>query len=159
MEQDELISKSQLKRDHHALQALGAKLVKLSEVQLSKLPLTERSREAIAAAYRLKHGPLQRQLRHLAHVLEDEDQEALRNTLAELEAPTQQASRRFHELERWRESLLSEGSPAIDKLLVMYSQIERARVSMLVHAAKSSLPREATQGARLLFKYLSENVK
>ncbi|HMN79030.1 MAG TPA: DUF615 domain-containing protein, partial [Burkholderiaceae bacterium] len=50
---DEPPSKSQRKRDSHALQALGERLVALSDEQLRRVPLTEPLAEAIALARRV----------------------------------------------------------------------------------------------------------
>ena len=50
-------SKSQRKRDAHALQALGVQLVALSAAQLARLELPEALLEAIVAAQRVRsHG-------------------------------------------------------------------------------------------------------
>ena len=56
-------SKSQRKRDAHALQALGVQLVVLSTVQLARLDLPETLHEAVLAVQRIRsHGARTRQL-------------------------------------------------------------------------------------------------
>ena len=51
------LSKSQRKRDAHALQALGVQLVALSMTQLVRLDLPEPLHEAVLAAQRMRaHG-------------------------------------------------------------------------------------------------------
>ena len=56
-------SKTQRKRDAHALQALGVQLVVLSTVQLARLDLPETLHEAVLAVQRIRsHGARTRQL-------------------------------------------------------------------------------------------------
>jgi ribosome-associated protein len=56
-------SKSQRKRDAHALQALGVQLVALSAAQLARLGLPEALHEAVLAAQRMRsHGARTRQM-------------------------------------------------------------------------------------------------
>jgi ribosome-associated protein len=58
-------SKSQRKRDAHAIQALGVQLVALSAVQLARLDLPEALHEAVVAAQRMRaHGARTRQLQY-----------------------------------------------------------------------------------------------
>mgnify|MGYP002621429492 CR=1 FL=1 len=56
-EQDDEKSKSQVKRELHALQDLGKRLTELKPAQLERLPLTDKLRLALAEAHRvLKTG-------------------------------------------------------------------------------------------------------
>jgi ribosome-associated protein len=56
-------SKTQRKRDAHALQTLGIQLVALSAAQLARLDLPETLHEAVLAAQRMRaHGARTRQL-------------------------------------------------------------------------------------------------
>jgi ribosome-associated protein len=60
---EEWVSKSQAKRDMHALQELGKKLVALNKDQLAKVPMDETLREAVDECRRLKKGEaIRRQL-------------------------------------------------------------------------------------------------
>ena len=59
-------SKSQRKRDAHALQALGVQLVALSTAQLVRLDLPEALHEAVVAAQRMRsHGAHTRQMQSI----------------------------------------------------------------------------------------------
>ena len=63
-------SKSQRKRDAHALQALGVQLVALSTAQLARLELPEALHEAVVAAQRIRsHGARSRQLQSIGKVM------------------------------------------------------------------------------------------
>ena len=63
-------SKSQRKRDAHALQTLGIQLVALSAAQLARLELPEPLHEAVLAAQRMRaHGARTRQLQYIGKVM------------------------------------------------------------------------------------------
>ena len=63
-------SKSQRKRDAHALQALGVQLVALSAAQLARLDLPEALHEAVVAAQRMRaHGARSRQMQYIGKVM------------------------------------------------------------------------------------------
>src|SRR5215510_12634169 len=63
-------SKSQRKRDAHALQTLGIQLVALSAAQLARLNLPETLHEAVLAAQRMRsHGARTRQLQFIGKVM------------------------------------------------------------------------------------------
>lgn len=152
---DDHKSKSLRKREHHALQALGSTLVTLPLALLQRIPLSELSLEAIDTARPLQRGALQRQLRRLAVLLEEEDESAIRQALAEALAPTQLATRRFHELEQRRADLITGGTAAIERLLTKYPAADRMELMRLVETARSQVPSEAVRAQRRLFKLLS----
>ena len=71
-------SKSQRKRDAHALQALGAQLVALSAAQLARLDLPEVLHEAVVAAQRMRaHGARTRQMQYIGKVIRQLEPTAL----------------------------------------------------------------------------------
>ena len=63
-------SKSQRKRDAHAVQALGVQLVALSAAQLARLDLPEALHEAVVAAQRVRaHGARTRQMQYIGKLM------------------------------------------------------------------------------------------
>ena len=63
-------SKSQRKRDAHALQTLGIQLVALSAAQLARLDLPETLHEAVLAAQRMRsHGARTRQMQYIGKLM------------------------------------------------------------------------------------------
>jgi ribosomal 50S subunit-associated protein YjgA (DUF615 family) len=78
-------SKSQRKRDAHALQALGVQLVALSAAQLAPLALPETLHEAVVAAQRMRsHGARTRQLQYIGKVMRQLEPTALSRVHAAL---------------------------------------------------------------------------
>jgi ribosomal 50S subunit-associated protein YjgA (DUF615 family) len=63
-------SKTQRKRDAHALQALGVQLVALSILQIARLDLPEALHEAVVTAQRMRsHGARTRQMQYIGKLM------------------------------------------------------------------------------------------
>jgi ribosome-associated protein len=148
-------SRSQLKREHHALQALGRELVELPDAIFRRLALPEQIREAAMTGRRLQRGALQRQLRYLGGLLAGADHAAIRAALAALQAPARGEVRRLHALEALRERLLREGDTAIAALLAQHPDADRIRLRQLVRYARREAELATTpRAARELFRFL-----
>jgi ribosome-associated protein len=79
-------SKSQRKRDAHALQTLGIQLVALSVVQLARLDLPETLHEAVVAAQRMRaHGARTRQMQYIGKLMRQLEPGVLSRVCAALE--------------------------------------------------------------------------
>jgi len=78
-------SKSQRKRDAHALQALGVQLVALSAAQLVRLALQETLHEAVVAVQRMHaHGARTRQMQYIGKLMRQLEPTALSRVRAAL---------------------------------------------------------------------------
>jgi ribosomal 50S subunit-associated protein YjgA (DUF615 family) len=83
------LSKTQRKRNTHALQALGVQLVVLSTAQLARLDLPEALHEAVLAAQRMRsHGAHTRHLQYIGKLMRQLEPTALSRIRAVL-APSQ----------------------------------------------------------------------
>jgi ribosome-associated protein len=79
-------SKSSRKREAHALQKLGERLVRMKPADVATLPLYEQLFDAIAEARRLtSHGALSRQHQYIGKLMRDVDIEAVEAALDRLE--------------------------------------------------------------------------
>jgi ribosome-associated protein len=75
-------SKSRRKRDAHAAQKLGVRLVAMREQELADLPLDEGLRDALAEARRLtSKGALSRQHQYIGKLMRDADVDAIERAL------------------------------------------------------------------------------
>ena len=78
-------SKSQRKRDAHAIQTLGIQLVALSIAQLVRLDLPEALHEAVVTAQRMRsHGARTRQLQYIGKLMRQLEPTALSRIRAAL---------------------------------------------------------------------------
>ncbi|MGC4029764.1 MAG: ribosome biogenesis factor YjgA [Steroidobacteraceae bacterium] len=76
-------SKSARKRQAHALQKLGERLVRMRPAEAATLPLSEGLREAVEEARRLRsRGALARQFQYIGRLMRHEDLDALEAALA-----------------------------------------------------------------------------
>ncbi len=150
-------SKSQRKRDHHALQELGRSLVELSPRQLKKIPLSETAREAIVASRLLQRGALQRQLRYLAGLLEHENSDAIRATLDAIYAPARANVKALHEVEQMRDDLLRSPESTIAQLVLRFPALDTAQLKQL---ASDALRTGALQvrSKRLIYQVLAQQM-
>lgn len=152
------VSKSEMKRDMHALQALGEELVKLTAEQFNKLDLPEDLRDAVTEARRLtQRGALKRQLQYVGRVMRGVDAEPIQEQLDTLRGQSLRATQELHKIERWRERLLQEGDEALGELLDESPDIDRHHLRQLIRNAKKEiLENKPPRSSRALFRYLRE---
>lgn len=154
----EQVSKSQRKRESHALQALGEALVALSTERLAAMPLPEALREAVLEAQRIRQrGAHKRQLQYIGRLMRELDAAPIQAALDDLQQTSQEAVARQHRLERWRDRLLEEGDVALEPLLEEYPDADRQHLRQLVRNAQRERDRsKPPRSARMLFRYLRE---
>ena len=157
----EYVSKSQLKRDSHALQDLGKRLAALPDDHLARIPLDDQLRDAIELAKRIhnKRSALKRHYQYIGKLLRARDPEPIREALAEIDQQSQQSIHQHHRAERWRDRIVDEGNGAIDALLQELPAADRQKLRQLWrnHAnAKSDARR--TQNSRLLYKEIKQTL-
>lgn len=151
-------SKSQIKREMHALQDLGKELVNLPKEQFAKLMLPDAIRDAILDAQRIRqHGALKRQLQYIGKRLRDVDAEHIREQVDTLNGQSKQAAANLHHIERWRDNLLSEGDNALAQLVSEHPHSDRQYLRQLIrNAKKETKENKPPKSARALFKYLRD---
>lgn len=149
-------SRSQVKREAEALQALGEELIALPEKQLAEVPLPEPLREAIELARRItSHGGLRRQRQYVGRLMRDLDPEPIRATLERLRGADRASKARFQEAEHWRERLLREGDAALTEFLACHPQADRQQLRQLMRAAaQEAAAGQSPRHCRELFRYL-----
>jgi ribosome-associated protein len=158
LEDDDEISKSQRKRDMHALQVLGKELVNLSKEHFSKLDLPEELYDAISEARNIRsHGALKRQLQYIGKRMRAVDADQIREQIDTIAGQSAQAVASLHHIERWRERLLENGDAALSELMADFADVDRQSVRQLVRNVKKELANnKPPKSTRLLFKYLRD---
>ncbi len=102
-------SKSQRKRDSHALQDIGAQLVALSANQLKRIEMPENLRIAIEETQRTRSREgLRRQMQFIGKVMRGIDTEPLVEALDAIRGLSARAVAREQMLERMRERLIAD---------------------------------------------------
>ncbi|MEX3526694.1 MAG: ribosome biogenesis factor YjgA [Burkholderia sp.] len=105
-------SKSQLKREMHALQQLGRDLVELPKDALKRMPMPEALTDAVREARRITdHEGKRRQMQYIGKVMRtlvEPEIEALRTALDTQRGVNKAATARLHWIERTRDQLLAD---------------------------------------------------
>jgi ribosome-associated protein len=160
-DETEYVSKSQLKRDSHALQDLGKRLVALPADHLARIPLDETVLEAIALAHRIqnKRSALKRHYQFLGKLLRARDTESIYAALAEIDNESQHSIQKHHRAERWRDRIIDQGGDAIEALVAEVDTADRQRLRQLWRNhqhAKTDAKR--VQHSRLLYKEIKQSL-
>ena len=150
-------NKTQLKREVRALNDLGKELIALTEAKLKKMPLSESMYIAIKDGKRFQRGALQRQLRRITSMMRHEDVDAIRLEIERLKQPSREQQAKFHQVEKWRDSLLAGDESVFHALVAQFPDLDRQHLRQLVRNGISEKKREKPpKSARLIFKYLNE---
>ena len=108
---DERPSKSQLKREMHALQALGVDLIELPKDALKRMPMPEALADAVREARRITdHEGKRRQVQYVGRVmrsLTEDEIAALRTALDKYRGVNKAETAKLHWIEHTREQLLA----------------------------------------------------
>lgn len=158
-------SKSQLKREMHELQELGAALATLSEARLAALALPERLLDALAEWQRTRsHEGRRRQLQYIGKLMRTVEPEPIRQALDAQHRGSAEETLRLHRLEGERLALLAEepeGSAAATRWIAAHPGADVQRLRSLVRAARRDQAEspEARSGRayRELFQFLKEH--
>jgi ribosome-associated protein len=150
-------NKTKLKREMKEMHDLGKELVDLPNSKFEYVTLSSRLLDAVMLAKKLKKAALQRQLRFIAGIIKEEDTDTIRLELDRIALPQQQANESFHQIEDWRDRLISGDNTLINELVDQYAQADRQHIRQLVrNASKEAQQNKTPKASRLLFKYLKE---
>ncbi|MGE8472362.1 ribosome biogenesis factor YjgA [Paraburkholderia hospita] len=138
-------SKSQLKREMHALQELGVELVALPKDALKRMPMPESLDDAVRAARRITdHEGKRRQMQYVGKVMRgllDDETAALREALDKYKGINKAETARLHWIERTREKLLADDA-ALTEFIRQHPAVDPQEGRTLIRNAR----REAQQG-------------
>lgn len=157
---EDLKSKSEIKREMHELQDFAFKLVKLSKHQRSQIPFNDEIQDALVLADKIKNKPeaLRRHVRFMAKVLLETDLEPIQQALDVLANKHQQGSAKHEKWTNLRDQLIDEGNSAIEALIAEYPSIERQRIRQLVRQAnKEKQTEKPAKYHQALFNYIKEH--
>ncbi|MEQ9544702.1 MAG: ribosome biogenesis factor YjgA [Marinobacter sp.] len=154
-------SKSQLKREMHALQDLGKRMLELSNDQLDTLTISDTLRAAIEESRRIRQNEAKR--RHLQFIgkiiRQEDDPDALKRAIDAFDAGSEEHTRRHHLAERWRDRMISEGDSAVGEFVSYCPNADIQHLRNLARNARKDVEKQKNTGqARKLFRYLREAI-
>jgi len=155
--QDEIVSKTRIKKEMLDLQAIGVELIELPESQLRKLVLSQEILNAVLEARKIKsHGAKKRQRLYVGRLMRKTDAVPIRAQLDALNSGSAQSVAAHRRLEAWREKLLADDE-ALTEFASEFPGSDLQKVRALIRNAK----REKDNGKpphsyRELFRLLKE---
>lgn len=161
MEARDSISKSEKKRQMHALQNMGEQLVALTPAELAKIELPETLLDALLIAKRVTaHEGRRRQMQYIGKLMRDVDIAPIAEALAAISAPKHREAAVFRETERWREELLTGGEVAQSRFARQFPKVEMEPLAELVAQAKlEQAEGRPPRAFRQLFQALNQIVR
>jgi len=151
-------SKSQLKRDAHALQKLGTELLEVPESTWQALQLPDDLIAALKEAKRVpSRGARKRQLQYIGKLMRDVNPEPIQQYFEQLRLETRHQARKHHALEDWRDRMIAEADAAIEEFLESHPTADRQHLRQLVRQAKKELAAgKPPKSSRALFRYIRD---
>jgi ribosome-associated protein len=152
---EEPVSKTQRKKEMHALQALGVALVELGDAQLDALELPEALDSAIRAARRIKsHEGKRRQLQYIGRLMRDVDPLPIRAQLDALAGQSAEAAARHRRLEALRGRLIDDDGALTDYVASHPGADLQALRTLIRNARREQQEGRTPRAYRELFRLL-----
>jgi ribosome-associated protein len=157
-EEEQTVSRSEIKRQMLALQTLGERLVGLKPAQWEAFGFSEVMLDALRESQRIKsHNAMRRHIRRLGKLLSQEDTEKVELLFKRTDDRAMQDTQRFHRIEQWRDRLIEGDDKTLSDLLDICPNVDVQHVRQLIRAGKKERELAKSPAAqRKLFKYLRE---
>jgi ribosome-associated protein len=157
---EDYISKSQIKREVNDITALGVELTELTDSQLKGIEMSDSLFNALMEYKRIrKHSALKRQRLYIGKLIRKEDWEGIQEHLRKLNEPLEQHNARFKEMENWRDRMIAESDKAVNDFIGEYHHADRQKLRQIVKNTikeREKEPDKTPLNARKLFKYIRE---
>jgi len=161
-EHDEYLgpSKSAVKREAHAAQKLGESLIDLDAEALDSLPVSDRLRDAVEEARRIRaRGGRKRQMQYIGRLMREEDVEAIEAGLRRLDPNSPENQRIVHRAEAWRDALIDDPE-ATTRFVESFPEVDVQHLRQLQRGARAEAKREQYgKAARALFEEVRAQIE
>lgn len=153
-------SKSQLKREKLALQALAERMAGMPRAELERLNLSAATWAALDETPRIKDIRARgRHWKRIANLLEREDMAAVHALVDQAESREREGAAHLHALERWRERLIAEDEGALSEFIDACPDVDRQQLRTLIRAAQRDQERGRPDAPRKLFRFLRDSLE
>lgn len=152
-------SKSALKREMTARQALGEALCELSATELAAMAIEDPALlEAINESHRIhSRSALKRHRQYIGKLMRGIDPEPIRATLDAMHQRRSGKAQVFQDLEALRDALLEDPDTALVAVLERFPDADRQHLRQLARQAQRDAGSDRNSGAsRRVFRYLRE---
>lgn len=153
-------NKSAHKREMEALYRLAEQMLGLSDGELDQLGVEPDLRDALDQVRPMRaSGARNRQLKHCARFMDAEALKPVITYLADRQSRRLAANQALHEIEHWRDQLVSGGDRVLAELLDRHPELDRQHLRRLCRDAIREQAQGKPAGAgRKLFRYLREQL-
>lgn len=153
-------SKSQRKREMHALQAMGVQLTQLSSDLLAQMPLTPELEKAIPETKNIKKNEaLRRHHQYLGKLMRKADHITIAKKLASLKAEHNRLTALARKAEQWRDELVAGDEADVQRFIDQFPQVDRQHLRHIVRKAKEEAKaQKPPASARKLFRIIRDQV-
>ncbi|MXS85076.1 DUF615 domain-containing protein [Nitrosomonas sp. HPC101] len=150
-------SKTRLKQEMHALQALGERLVELEPARIAELDLPEKLIDALQEARKItSHGARRRQMQFIGKLMRTVDPLPVQEKLDAWQHSSLKHTAWLHQLERWRDRMISDES-AVTEFVQSYPQIDvRQLRTLLRNIERERQADKPPKSFRALFQLLRQ---
>lgn len=154
---EEPISKTRLKAEADAQQALGVRLSELSKDKLLKLDLPEAVLTAVLDTKKITaNGAIRRHRQYLGRLMREIDNAPILEQLARWDGKHTAENAYFHGLERWRDRMISDAN-VLSEFIALYPQTDIQQLRTLIRNAQKELEtNKSPKSSREIFKLLRE---
>ncbi len=156
--EDELISKTQLKKEALALKKFGLELAQLPVEKVNALPVDDTTKESILDYQKITtHLAKKRQLMFVGKCLRNEDEEQIRKFLSDQVNSNLKAKVVKNDpIKDWVEKLQQGNAEDVEELIQQYANLERQTLRQLIrnisNAKKAEKINQATEKLKLYLK-------
>ena len=151
-------SRTQKKKEAHALQSLGQQLLSLTIDQLNNIDMPDELREAVLEAREMtRHGARRRQIKYIGAIVREIDPQPIIDALANIRHGDYQKAAAFKQVEKWRDGLREGNTNLITEILEKCPSAQRQRLTQLTRNAQAEYTKQSgVKASRTLFRYLRE---
>lgn len=162
LDEEEIVSRTQIKREAEALQRLGRELYDLPKKQRDTLPLDDLLIAAFQEADRITSAnALRRHFQYVGKLMRKIDVEALHVAMAKCRSPLQTKPGSKDPMEPLAATLIQQGKTASESLIEQFPEFDRQLLNQLIrNACKAEARRvqgnEDSAAKNKLKKYLAQ---
>lgn len=151
-------SRTQLKKDAEHMQDIGERLIKLSNSDITKIPMPEILADAVMLARRLTSNEgLRRQRQLIGKIMRKIEAEPIIEALKKLDSGHADNVREQHTIERWIQALFNDNPAIYDEIKKTSATADLQPIHQLLrNAKKEQMENKPPKSKRALFKYLRE---
>jgi ribosome-associated protein len=155
---EEWVSKSQRKRDCHALQKISDRLLKLKPEELALIDLPVELEDALVDARHIRsNSALKRQRQYLGKIMRTCDSDLIEQQLNRVVHRNDTNTAHFRKIEKWRDRLIDNDNDVFGEIVRELPDLDRHHIHSLVRqAGKEAAANKPPAASRKLFKYLRE---